>query len=153
MLFFVDVKRGEVHMRISNNPYQEYQNNSVETANQQELIIMLYEGAIRFLENSITYLDSYKTYDKANTQILKAQDIVTELMVSLDMEKGGEIAQNLMNLYVFMKKLLIEGNMEKNSKKILLVIGYLQDLLDAWKQIDKHATTAPSYKDGFAIQG
>lgn len=141
-------------MRISNNPYKEYQNNSVETADQQQLIIMLYEGAIRFLEESITYLDSYKTYDKANTQILKAQDIVTELMVSLDMEQGGEIAQNLMNLYVFMKKLLIEANMEKNSKKIYLVMGYLQDLLDAWKQIDKSTATSSSYSgDGFAIQG
>lgn len=142
-------------MRISNNPYQEYQNNNVETADGKELIIMLYEGAIRFLKLSKDNLESYRTYDKANTYILRAQDILTELMVSLDMEKGGEIAGNLMNLYVFMKKQLIEANIEKNATKVDSVILYLEELLSAWKKIDlRDNSRQSSYQNqGFAIQG
>lgn len=144
-------------MRISNNPYQEYQNNSVETADQQQLIIMLYEGAIHFLELAIENLDSYKTYDKANNNLLRTQDIITELMVSLDMDKGGELADNLMNLYVFMKRLLIEANMEKSPEKVYHVIDYLRNLLSAWKNVDQHAPprqTEKTYRsEGFAAQG
>ena len=71
---------------------KEYQANSVGTADQKQLIIMLYEGVLRFVNAAESSMASFKTYDKANTNILRAQDIFTELMVSLNIEQGGEIA-------------------------------------------------------------
>ena len=80
-------------MRQSLNPYMEYQSNQVNTADQKQLVIMLYDGAVKFLNESIGFLNDYKTYDQANAKIVRVQEIISELMISLDMEKGGEIAQ------------------------------------------------------------
>ena len=105
-------------MKTGINPYQQYKTNQVDTADPKQLIVMLYDGAVRFLETGIQYIENFKTYDKANENVLKAQDILTELMLSLDMEKGGEIAQNLFNLYSFMKKELLEANINKEKDNI-----------------------------------
>ena len=97
---------------------KEYQANSVGTADQKQLIVMLYEGAIRFIQTAETNMASFKTYDKANANILRAQDILTELMVSLNIEQGGEIAQNLFNLYAYAKTQLLEANVQKKADTI-----------------------------------
>lgn len=153
-------------MRPSVNPYQEYQSNQVSTADPKQLIIMLYDGAIRFLEESLKYIDDFKTYDKANTNILRAQDIIAELMVSLDMDKGGEIADNLFNLYAYMKKELLNANIEKKNQPIKTVIKLMRELKGAWEEMDPSkasnnkaapkpnaATQAASEYRGFAAQG
>ncbi|MCL4419876.1 flagellar export chaperone FliS [Patescibacteria group bacterium] len=121
------------------NGYEQYQVNQVETADPKQLIVMLYEGAIRFLEEALVHIDNFKKYDIVNNKILRAQDIITELMVSLDMEKGGEIADNLLSLYVYMKKELLEANVKKERASIERVLKMFRDLLDAWKQIDSRA--------------
>lgn len=123
-------------MRPGVNPYLEYQNNLVNTADPKQLIVMLYDGAIRFLEASASYMGNFRTYDKANNNMLRAQDIITELMVSLDMERGGEIAKNLLSLYIFMKKELLEANMKKSPEKVYGVIKLLKELKSAWEEID-----------------
>lgn len=140
------------------NAYQEYKSNQISTANPKELILMLYDGAIRFLEVAAAGADDYKKYDEVNANILKGQDIITELMLSLDMEKGGEIASNLFNLYAFMKKELLEANIEKSATKVKNVIKLLSELRDAWKQVDVAAPviqndTPPADYQGFAAQG
>lgn len=145
-------------MKVSQNPYQQYKSNQVNTADPKTLIIMLYDGAIRFLKEGKEALNSYKTYDTANEKILRAQDIITELMLSLDMDKGGEIADNLMNLYSYMKKSLLEANMNKNEKPINEVLKILNELKEAWEQIDEKNQEAelPSKEKngkGFAAQG
>ena len=118
------------------DPYKEYENNAVNTADPKKLIVMLYSGAIDFLTESLIYIDDYKSYDKANEKLLKAQDIITELILCLDMEKGGEIAQNLLSLYTYMKKELFTGNMNKDPKPIESVIKYLKELYEAWVTMD-----------------
>ena len=140
------------------NPYNEYEKNEVITADRRQLVIMLYSGAINFLEMACTYIHSYKTYDKANSNILRAQDILTELMVSLDMEKGQEIAQNLLSLYTFMKKELIQANIEKKKDRLLPVIKMLSELKYAWEQIGNTSqlptgNSIPPKKTGFSFQG
>lgn len=145
-------------MKVSQNPYQQYKSNQVNTADPKTLIIMLYDGAIRFLSEAKDALNSYKTYDVANEKILRAQDIITELMLSLDMDKGGEIADNLMNLYSYMKKNLLEANMNKKEKPIIDTLKILSELKEAWEKMDevKSGGEAPeknSSGKGFAAQG
>lgn len=116
--------------------YEEYQVNQVETADPKQLVVMLYEGAIRFLEEALQNIDNFKKFDLVNTKILKAQDILTELMVSLDMERGEQIADNLLSLYVYMKKELLEANMKKDRATVERVVKMLRDLNAAWQKMD-----------------
>ncbi len=123
-------------MHKSLDPYQEYESNAVNTAEPQKLILMLYSGASAFLEKAMGFIGDYKSYDQANENILKAQDIITELMVSLDMEKGGDIAKNLFSLYTYMKKELLSANMNKDSESIRSVLKYLNNLKEAWENVN-----------------
>jgi flagellar protein FliS len=144
---------GDLHLR-------EYQANSVGTADQKQLIVMLYEGVLRFLAAAEANMASFRTYDKANYNILRAQDILTELMVSLNFEQGGKIAQNLFNLYAFCKSKLLEANVQKKPELLQPVKKIITDLLEAWKQIDHPGTSPKSaagrpadYKGGFKAEG
>ncbi len=143
-------------MKVSQSPYKEYKSNQVSSADPKALIIMLYDGAIRFLTEAKGYLNSFKTYDKANERILRAQDIITELMLSLDMKRGGEIADNLLNLYSYMKKSLLEANMNKQEKPIAEVIKILSELKEAWENMDEKKPESDEKTEparGFAAQG
>ncbi|MDH4221052.1 MAG: flagellar export chaperone FliS [Candidatus Aminicenantes bacterium] len=115
------------------NNIENYKDTEISTANQGKLIIMLYEGALRFLKIANDNM-SHKSYDVVNTNIIKAQDIITELMLSLNMEAGGEIAENLFSLYVYLKKRLIEGNIKKDSAILKEVMGHLEKLKSAWEE-------------------
>ena len=123
-------------MRKSLDPYQEYENNAVSIAEPKKLILMLYSGAEKFLKEALRFIEDYKSYDKANENILKAQDIITELMLALDMEKGGEIAKNLFSLYAYMKKELLTANMNKDPKPIHGVLKHLGELKEGWANMD-----------------
>jgi len=141
-------------MRQSLNPYMEYQSNQVNTADQKQLVIMLYDGAVKFLNESIGFLNDYKTYDQANAKIVRVQEIISELMISLDMEKGGEIAQNLFNLYAFMKQQLLDANIKKEAAPIKQVIKMLNELSEAWKNMKHEAKPDDnSFGQGFALRG
>ena len=91
------------------SPFNQYKETEISTANQGKLIVMLYDGAIRFLNTAIENMDP-KSYDIVNTNILKAQDIITELTLSLNHSEDNEISGNLFNLYMYFKKRLIEAN-------------------------------------------
>lgn len=143
-------------MKPNANPYREYQTNSVATADQKQLIIMLYDGAIRFIETASGFMGSFKTYDKANQNILRAQDILTELMLSLNLDHGGEIGQNLFNLYAFCKKQLLDANVKKNADDLKPALKILKELKESWEKIDMGAvkeTRTGDYRGGFAAQG
>ncbi|MCB1137704.1 MAG: flagellar export chaperone FliS [Leptospiraceae bacterium] len=113
--------------------YDAYKDTEIQTANQGKLIVMLYDGAIRFLRIAQENLNP-RTYDVANTNIIKAQDIITELMLSLNMD-AGEVAQNLFNLYAYMKKRLLEANMAKDGEIITEVIKLIEPLKTAWEEV------------------
>lgn len=137
------------------SPYDQYKKTEISTANQGRLIVMLYDGAIKFLNIAMENLPS-KKYDVVNNNIIKAQDIVTELMLSLNMDKGGEVAQNLFNLYVYFKKRLIEANIKKEPEPILEVLKHLKDLRDAWDQISAKESkndAVQASKGSFSVEG
>jgi flagellar secretion chaperone FliS len=116
------------------NPYEVYQKNQVTTAKPEELTLMLYNGGIKFLQQSRIAIEN-KDLAKANTLIMKAQDIITELMVTLN--RNYEISNSLYALYEYMKQKLIEGNMKKDIILIDEVVGMLQELRTTWQQAMK----------------
>ncbi|MFK7871670.1 MAG: flagellar export chaperone FliS [Oligoflexales bacterium] len=116
------------------NPYQQYQKTAVTTASREKVLIMLYEGAIRFIKQACTALDEKRIADKG-MYISKATAIVSELMATLDFKVGGDLAVDLENLYVFMIDKLIEGNIHNRRECLEHVESLLQTLLVAWKDV------------------
>ncbi len=111
-----------------------YRNNQVTTAPQKKLIVMLYDGAIRNLKLAeIAMRDG--EIQKVNTHLIKAQDIVMELMSTLNFEAGGDIAKNLYSLYDYIYLRLVRANVDKNIEYIEEVKKYMEELRDAWEQI------------------
>jgi flagellar secretion chaperone FliS len=142
-------------MPSPSNPYAQYKQTEINTANQGKLIVMLYDGAIRFLNVALENLPE-KKYDTVNNNILKAQDIITELMLSLNIEAGGQIAQNLFSLYVYFKKKLIESNIRKEPDGIIEVLKHLKDLRESWNQIaskESKNDAIQGAKGSFSIEG
>lgn len=116
------------------NPYQQYQKTSVTTASREKILLMLYEGAIRFIRQATSAMEQDKIAEKGK-YISKATAIISELMATLDFKAGGDLATDLENLYIFMIDKLIEGNIENNVQKLKDVEKLLNTLYVAWKDI------------------
>ncbi|MCK4257418.1 MAG: flagellar export chaperone FliS [Halanaerobiales bacterium] len=119
-----------------NNPYQTYQKTQVQTASQGQLILMLFDGAIKFSKAAMQFLEE-KNYEKVNTYITRAQAIINELMITLDQDAGGEIAQNLYKLYDYMYHRLITANIKKDSKILEEVLAMMVDFRQLWEETIK----------------
>jgi flagellar protein FliS len=121
-------------MNSYSNQQNAYRKASVNTLDQNKLIVMLYDGAIKQSGFALEHIKK-NDIEKAHNALVKAKNIVAELMSSLNMEKGGEVAVNLKSLYAFMFSQLIEANMNKESKPVVTVIGLLKELREAWVHI------------------
>lgn len=115
-----------------------YIENMVKTASPAKLIELLYMKAIDVLKEAEELIND-KKYVEANEKIKRAQDIVVELNLSLDVERGGQIAQNLRALYNYLFQRLIEGNVKKDVAALKEVRGFLEDLLETWREVMKRA--------------
>ena len=113
---------------------ESYKETSVLTQNKGKLIVMLYEGAIKFLRLAIKEIEA-KNPEAKGKYIAKAQDIINELNAVLDMEAGGEIAMNLRKMYCFMNGHLNQANIKQDITKIEEVIKLLEELNQGWKAI------------------
>lgn len=111
-----------------------YKNQQIMTAPPEELTLMLYNGAIRFVTESIIALQQ-GDLNKSHNANVKAQDVVREFMCTLDMQY--EIAKNYMLLYDFICRLLVEGNVEKDQEKLGNAKHLLEELRDTWVQAIK----------------
>ncbi|GEN87157.1 flagellar export chaperone FliS [Oceanobacillus sojae] len=116
----------------SNKAYQTYQNNSVNTASGGELTLMLYNGCIKFIKQAMKDVDN-KDFAAKNTNIQKAQKIVNELMVTLDMKL--DISHQILPLYDYMHNLLTEANIKNDIEKLKEALGYAEEFRDVWKQV------------------
>lgn len=112
----------------------QYRNNQVMTAPQKKLIILLYDEGIRRLRLGELALEN-KEIQEVNTHLIKAQDIIAELMSTLNFQEGGDIAKNLYQLYDYMYLKLIRGNIDKNINNIREVRKLMEELREAWVQI------------------
>ena len=116
------------------NGLDTYRETAVATQNSGRLIVMLYDGAIKFLKQAVNDLEVNDFAGKGRN-LLRAQDIIVELSTVLDMEKGGEIAQNLRSLYNFMYRQIGQANIKKDQQMIREVIGLLEELNQSWRAI------------------
>ncbi len=117
------------------NPYRNYVKNSVETATPLMLIIMLYDEAIKMCTLAMQDLGVSK--ESVHNKLIKAQKIITELTVSLNMEAGGEVAENLKAIYIYLHMRLVEANIENNREKIEESLRILKDLREAWHIVNQ----------------
>ena len=117
------------------NPYRKYLRNAVETATPLMLIIMLYDEAIKMC--NLASQDMGVNKESVHNKLIKAQKIVTELTVSLNMDAGGEVAENLKSIYIYLHMRLVEANIENNKEKVNEVARILKDLRDAWHIVNQ----------------
>lgn len=120
------------------NPWQSYRQVSTKTAPPGQLVVMLYDGAIRFLEcarSGFAFEDPLEFNTTINNNIARAQEIIHELNNSLDMERGGEISITLRRLYYYMDAQLVQSNLKKTPDGIEETLRHLTQLRDAWREM------------------
>lgn len=117
---------------IGNQPYQAYQNQSVATASPGELTLMLYEGCLKFIRIAKASIAEGKLEAK-NTNLVKAQNIMRELMVTLN--KDVEIAEGMMQMYDYIHRRLVEANINNDADVLEEVEGYVTEFRDTWKEV------------------
>jgi flagellar secretion chaperone FliS len=116
---------------------ENYRNTHIMTASPMQLVLMLYDECIRALKAAE---EAFAGSPPENVEIisrnlLQAQNVITELIVSLDMEKGGEIAGILQRLYDFMTEHLIEANLKKKLKPVQDVLEMMTGLRETWRKV------------------
>jgi flagellar protein FliS len=122
---------------MMNNPYLE---NMVVNANPVRLVIMLYEKAINCLENALELRDT-EDFDRQRNkyeEMGRALEIVSVLDASLDLEKGGEIAKNLREIYWSLMDELTYQMLKEDRERLERIIKILKDLKSAWEEVEKH---------------
>lgn len=121
-------------MLMSSNPYQSYRQIQIDTAGPLELVVKLYDGAIRFLNQAKRGMNE-NNIALANEGLKRAQDIIEELNVSLNMD-AGEVSAHLRSLYEFMNRTLVDANIKKDPKSLDDVISLLTTLRGAWAELN-----------------
>ena len=115
--------------------YQQYRQTQVETAGPGQLILMLYNGGIRFCDEAAEAIEDHEV-EKAHRSLIRAQEIVSELIASLNME-AGEMAHNFLRLYEYMHHRLLEANLKKDREVVQEVRGMFTELRDTWQAMLK----------------
>jgi flagellar secretion chaperone FliS len=128
------------------NPYaspQAYRNSAVLTATPEQLVVMLYDGAVRFLRQAEVAMREgawLHSFEKLG----RGEDIIDELLATLNMD-AGEISERLQAIYVFCKRTLIEARIQRDSEKIGQVAALLASLREAWAKLaEQAAAQAPA---------
>ena len=115
-----------------NNPYQAYQQNNVVQSTPGELTLMLYNGCLKFLNQAKKGIET-NNLELKNTNIQKAQNILREFMVTLDMSQ--DISESMASLYEYMINGLVEANIKNDVEMIEEVYGLTLEFRDTWKQV------------------
>ena len=117
------------------NPYakqqKEYLKTQIKTASKEQLVLMLMDGVVRFSEQGRKAIET-KDIEQKQFALVRAQDIVLELVNGLDHEKGGDIATNLARLYSYSMKRLVESNLQNDTTGIDEVQHIFRELREAW---------------------
>lgn len=119
-------------------PYNAYQKTSVETSNQKQLIVMLYDGINSFTGKAIKNIDE-GDLENAHANLQRTAKILMELLSTLREDRGGHVAGSLKKLYVYCYERIVIANLKKDKEIILEVQGLMNNLGEAWKKIGKAA--------------
>lgn len=118
------------------NPYAQYRQNTVETATPTRMVVMLYDGAIRFLSQALPAMHA-RLYDRQSEMIGKAQDIIAHLRDTLDFQAGGAVARHLSGFYAKLLDSLTDANIHDRPDRIEQAIDALRQMRDAWAEVDR----------------
>jgi flagellar protein FliS len=132
-----------------------YRANAVLTASPGQLVLMLYDGALKAMalarQGFETSVDDPRRIEVINHQLLKAQAILTELQNGLNMDAGGEFAQTMHRLYDYHNRRLLEANLRKQVEPVIEVERLVRELRDAWAEmLTKQDATRPEFVRGVA---
>ena len=123
-------------------PYA-YRESAILTASPEQLVVLLYDGALRFLRQAQA-AHGEGAHQHARDRLDRAEAIVDELLATLDLEAGGELAHRLQGIYVFCKRCLMECRLERDPAKAATVLRLLGELRGAWAGIAAPAAQAPA---------
>lgn len=127
---------------VQNQGYAAYANNKILTASPAELVLMLYEAAIKFTNIAISAVEiteehPSKDIEKAHENILKVERIIEELQLSLD--KKYPVAQDFDNVYQYIQQRLVDANISKDKEVLEEILKHLRKMRDTWKEVMKRA--------------
>ncbi|MCR5607290.1 MAG: flagellar export chaperone FliS [Treponema sp.] len=130
--------------------YNAYRDTGVKTASQGKLVVMLYEEAVRQMDEAISRIGNdgkieVPFIERFNANIQKTQQIINELQVTLDMDRGGDIAKNLMALYVFFNQQLLEVSIKHDKKILASVRKMMSELCESWRAAANSTANGPAY--------
>ena len=123
--------------RAGYKQHNQYNQVQIKTANKGKLIVMLYQGAIRFMNRALLLLEKKDMEGKGNA-LIRAQDIILELLYSLDqglLDQDDELSLNLRRLYLYSYRRLVHANVHMDTEAIEEVVTLMQNLLQAWEQV------------------
>lgn len=115
-----------------NQPHQAYKQNSVTTASPGELTLLLYNGCLKFIKLARTAMEN-NNIEQRNTNLIKAQNIIQEFMVTLNMDVA--VSKNLMQMYEYLHRRLVEANTKNDIEILDEVEGFVVELRDTWKEV------------------
>ncbi|MBQ1620855.1 MAG: flagellar export chaperone FliS [Selenomonas sp.] len=119
-----------------NNAAEAYKRQQIMTATPEALTLMLYNGCLKFIDEGIQSVKE-KQWEAANNSLQKAQNIISEFRITLDMDY--EISHQLMPLYNYTYDRLVEGNIKSDVAMLEEAKGIIKELRDAWAQAMKKA--------------
>lgn len=123
-----------------NQPHQAYRQNSVTTASPGELTLLLYNGCLKFIKLAKMAMEE-NNFEQRNINLVKAQDIMQELMITLDMDV--EISKNLLQMYDYINRRLIEANTKNDMDILNEAEGFVTEFRDTWKEVMKLSKKQP----------
>ena len=115
----------------SSNPYNAYKQNSVKMASKQQLLLMLVDGAVKYTKIARLAIEK-KDITRAHNELVRVQDIFTELMVTLD-KSSGQVYEDLYKVYEYIKSRLIEANVAIIDE----VLPLIENVRDTWYEVSK----------------
>ena len=129
------------------NPYGAYERANVQTADQRRLILMMYDGAIRFMQKGAQRIE-VNDVEAAHNYLVRARNVVSELLSTLRPEKAGEMGENLKRLYVYIFNRLVEANLTKDKSIVDESIRLMDTLREGWSSMKPAAEIRPESEDG-----
>jgi flagellar protein FliS len=133
-------------MMSRNKPWESYRKVATQTATPGQLVLMLYDGALRFLEKAMIgfdYQDPLMFNQTINNNVLRAQAIIHEMNASLNMDAGGDVSANFRRLYNYLYRRLTVANRTKQKEPIEETISRLRVLRDSWAEMLRHGGDVP----------
>ena len=124
-------------MAYGQDNINQYRKNAVNSASPLKLVVMLYDGCLRFINTARKSMLEGDIYSQ-NHNLQKAQNIVTELLSTLDADQGGDVAQNLTTLYNYVYDRLVHANINNDVEALDQAYKVMEDLGTAWSELERN---------------